>query len=91
MLSPLLNMSFDGNEHASSGGDSHYYGESAQFGAILIFDNTPRPFDDLPLPQHAGHPSVVIVVNPPDRKDLERRLVNAGLALLKTAQSEQPT
>lgn len=91
MLSPLLNMSFDGNEHASSGGDSHYYGESTQFGAVLIFDNTPRPFDDMPFPQHAGHPSVVIVLNAPDREDLEHRLVNAGLALLKTAQSEQPT
>lgn len=90
VLSPLLNMSFDGNEHASDG-DSHYYGESEQSGAILIFDNTPRPFDDLPFPQHADHPSVVVVLNPPERNDLERRLVDAGLALLKTAPSEQPT
>jgi hypothetical protein len=90
MLSRLLNMPFDGNEHASSGGDSHYYGESGEFGAILVFDNSPRPFDDLPFRQHSSHPSILIAVNPPHRRDLEDRLVGAGLALLKTAQSEQP-
>jgi hypothetical protein len=89
-LSRLLGMSFDGNEHAPGGGDSHYYGESERSGAILIFDNTPRPFDDLPFPQHADHPSVVIVVNVPDGNDLERRLVDAGLVLLKDTESGQP-
>lgn len=89
MLSQLLNMAFDGNEHASSGGDSHYYGESGQFGAILVFDNSPKPFDETPFQQHASHPSVLIALNPPNRKNLEDRLLNAGLALLKTAQSEQ--
>ena len=90
MLSQLLNMPFDGNEHASSGGDSHYYGESGQFGVILVFDNSPRPFDETPFRQHAGHPSILIAMNPPDRKSLEDRLLGAGLALLKSAQSEQP-
>lgn len=90
MLAQVLKMSFDGNEHASSGGDSHYYGESGQFGAMLVFDNSPRPFDDMPFPQHPSHPSILIAVNPPDRRNLEERLVSAGLALLKTAQSEQP-
>jgi len=89
MLSQLLNMPLDGNEHASSGGDSHYYGESGQFGAILIFDNSPRPFDDMPFRQYPSHSSILIAVNPPDRKDLEDRLLGAGLALLKTAQPEQ--
>jgi hypothetical protein len=91
LLSRLLDMSFDGNEHASSGGDSHYYGESEQSGAILVFDNIPRPSDHLPFPQHADYPSVAIAVNPRDRTDLGRRLVDAGLALLKTAPSELPT
>lgn len=91
LLSRLLNMSFDGNEHASSGGDSHYYGESEQFGAILVFDNTARPFDRLPFPRHTDHPSVVIVVGPPDRNQLARRLVDAELVLLKDTESGQPT
>jgi hypothetical protein len=89
MLSRLLDMQFDGNEHASGGGDSHYYGESGQFGSILVFDNAPRPFDDMPFRQHASHPSVLVALNPPERKNLEDHLVGAGLALLKTAESEQ--
>ncbi len=90
VLSRILNMSFDGNEHASSDGDSHYYGESSQFGAVLVFDNSPRPFDDIPFRQHANHASILVAVSPPDRKDLEDRLVGAGLVLLRTAKSELP-
>ena len=88
LLSPLLGMAFDGNEHAATGGDSHYYDESERFGTILIFDNMPKPHDDIPFPAHSDSRAVVIAVNPTDDAELRRLLLGHGFALLKTTESK---
>jgi hypothetical protein len=85
LLSPVLSMAFDGNVHASSGGDSHYYDESDRFGTILVFNNAARPFDDVPFPKHTEFPTIVIAVNPPHCGELGQLLTAQGFTSLTTA------
>lgn len=88
-LQPRLGMAFDGNEHASVGGDSHYYGESERFGSILIFNNAPTLFDDAPFPQHADARAVAMAVNSSAGRELRQLVLDCGFAPLKTTGSER--
>lgn len=80
-----LRLTFDGNEHAASGGDSHYYDESVRFGTLLVFDNVARPFDEQPFPQYPDTAGVVVAINSPEREALKHLLMSHGFTLLKSA------